>query len=164
MNMDLLILKLLFGMLGIIKASDSNEQSILHENVLFHKTGQISLSRSRWLLTLLIDFSVYENFIKKLNYDIKNASALAEIMLRNYDAPNEKGYLNVFKGLKLEITSTEEMIFELQTSFANLRSLNILKKPRPKRALLPFLGAALNNLVGTITEADLATVRGNIKP
>lgn len=55
-------------------------------------------------------------------------------MLRNYDAPNQKVYLNIFKGLKHEITSMEEKGFELRTSFMDLSSLHIWSN----KSLIPF--------------------------
>lgn len=50
-DMDLLILIFLTGMLGIIRANNTDEQSVLNKNVLFHKTEKNSLSRAIKMVT-----------------------------------------------------------------------------------------------------------------
>ena len=35
---------------------------IIHQNVAFHKANEITLTRSKWLSTFIIDFKPHENF------------------------------------------------------------------------------------------------------
>ena len=69
------LLYFLGWLLGVIHARTSStvDHSIINENVLFYKDGEMSLSSSRWILTLVLDINVYDNFITQLTADIKNA-------------------------------------------------------------------------------------------
>ena len=62
----------LSGLLSLVyDGSDpAVDHSIIHENVLFYKEGAISLSSSRWILTLVLDTGVYERLIDKLTSDL----------------------------------------------------------------------------------------------
>ena len=61
--------------MGVIHARTSStvDHSIINENVLFYKDGEMSLSSSRWISTLVLDINVYDNFITQFMADIKNA-------------------------------------------------------------------------------------------
>ena len=42
---------------------------IVYENVAFHKTNEVTLTRSKWLSAFVIDLKPYENFLSKLPDD-----------------------------------------------------------------------------------------------
>ena len=44
----------------------------------------MSLSSSRWILTLVLDINVYDNFITQLMADIKNAKNMTKWISRHY--------------------------------------------------------------------------------
>ena len=73
--MDFAILYVLFGMCGLVYMTDNytTKETVLHENVLFVKDGDMSLSRSRWIMTFVLDINVYEKFILKLHNEINDA-------------------------------------------------------------------------------------------
>ena len=75
------------------------DHSIIHENVLFYKEGEISLSSSRWILTLVLDIEVYERFIEKLTSDLKIAKNLTIWMSKHYTL-RKHAYLNILKILQ----------------------------------------------------------------
>ena len=54
---------------------------VVHDNVIFHKTNEITMTRSRWLVTMVIDLKPYDRFIKKLKVDIENAAAIVSFCL-----------------------------------------------------------------------------------
>ena len=39
--------------------------ALMHENVFFHKIGGFSMSRSKWLISFVIDLSTYERFLER---------------------------------------------------------------------------------------------------
>lgn len=157
---DLMIF--LGGLLGLVGAnlSPAIDHSIIHENVLFYKDGEMSLSSSRWILTLVLDINVYDNFITSLTADIKNAKNVTEWIARHYRQDTEMaGYLSVFRSLQDEVITLEEMNNDIKRSFLNLKSL----KHRPKRAIFEFLSGVIGFLFGnSISSSDLNDIRANI--
>ena len=69
------LLYFLGWLLGVIHARTSStvDHPIINESVLFYKDREMSLSSSRWILTLALDINVNDNFITQLTADIKNA-------------------------------------------------------------------------------------------
>ena len=47
-------------MLFLLTSADA----LMHENVFFHKIGGFSMSRSKWLISFVIDLSTYERFLE----------------------------------------------------------------------------------------------------
>ena len=65
---------LLFGMCGLIYMTSENttKETVLHENVLFVEDGDISLSRSRWIMTVVLDINVYGNIYSQTKHRLLN--------------------------------------------------------------------------------------------
>ena len=49
----------------------------VYENVAFHKTNEVALTRSKWLSTFVIDLNPYENFSSKISDDLRKAGTAA---------------------------------------------------------------------------------------
>ena len=158
--MDYAILYVLFGMCGMVYMTDNytTRETVLHENVLFVKDGDMSLSRSRWIMTFVLDINVYEQFIHKLHNEINDADKLGETISKHYDKPKLEGYFSVFKALRGEIKTLKDVNMEIKNSFADLKSL----KKRSRRSILPWVGSALSFLFGTLRSSDLTDIRNNI--
>ena len=93
------------------------------------KDGEMSLSSSRWILTLVLDINVYDNFITQLTADIKNAKNVTEWISKHYSHTDMAGYLSVFRSLQDEVITLEEMNNDIKQSFLNSKTL----KNRPKK-------------------------------
>ena len=61
-TMNMLLTCLLFGL---------TEALVINENVVFHKENEVSITRSKWLFTFVIDLNPYENFLLSLALDIE---------------------------------------------------------------------------------------------
>ena len=48
----------------------TNAGALMHEIVFYHKIGGFSMSRSKWLISFVIDLSTYERFMERLTGDI----------------------------------------------------------------------------------------------
>ena len=46
---------------------------IVYENIAYHNTNEVALTRSTWLSTFVIDIKPYENFLCKLSDDLRKA-------------------------------------------------------------------------------------------
>jgi hypothetical protein len=98
-----------------------NAEPLMHENVFFHKIGDFSMSRSKWLVSFVIDLNKYENFLDKLSFDINNAENLTNLIIIKYGVPIDTSpyvsYEGIFKGLKNEIGVVRSMHKDVVASF-----------------------------------------------
>ena len=81
---------------------------IVYENVAFHKTNELALTRSKWLSTFVIDLKPYENFLSKLSDDLRKAGIAAHTDDLLYESPFKKDFKSVIAGLKAEIAALQE--------------------------------------------------------
>lgn len=129
---------------------------ILRENVAFRKTNDISISRSTWMVTLVIDLKPYEHFLDQAIANIKEIEALLE---------SKQGFFKVnnfhthFQTLENELNLLNRSHEKIVNSFSQFK----LFQSRTKRSLLPFLGDALSFIAGTPSESDLQAIRDNVK-
>ena len=128
---------------------------IVHENVAFHKAHEISLTRSKWLSTFVIDTKPYDNFLDILSQDLRNAQIAANSIQNFYDFPSKQDYHKIIKGLNSEISSLQDDRIALVHSYIELHSIH----SRMVRSLIPIIGKGLSYLFGTATESDLKTIR-----
>ena len=68
----------------------------IREGVVFNKVNDIIFSRSRWLMTFIVDLNSYKTFLDKIYVDIENANGLAVIMLERYTKLGHANYLSIF--------------------------------------------------------------------
>ena len=47
---------------------------------IFENIGEVTTTRSRWLVTFVIDLNPYQDFINSLKYDLKGAIIMAQTM------------------------------------------------------------------------------------
>ena len=135
----------------------------MHESVFFHKIGQFSLSKSRWLVSFVIDLGVYENFLIRLSRNINNASHLVDEVIRKYHQPPTNDYKRVFEGFKGEIGIIQEMHNDIVFSFNEYK---LLREPRAsaraKRGFFNFVGDIMSSLFGVLTSTDVEKIQRNI--
>ena len=109
--MKLLIPTFLFGLVGGL---------IVHENVVFHKENQVSVTRSKWLFTFVIDLNPYATFLVKLEDDTYRAAKLAKKLTKIYEVPRRNGFLNAFIGLSKEIKELQETKVDLLDTYMEI--------------------------------------------
>ena len=152
------LVALLFG-----HAQSSVTTVKIQDNVVFSHLSDINLSRSRWLLTFVIDLQPYGRFMSKLEEEINNASILCNSILKYYsnstDLYEYGNYLSIFRSLNNEVLNIGDLHDEIKSSFIEYKSLH----DRKKRSLLPFVGDVMSTLFGTISESDLDGIRHNIR-
>ncbi|MEW8545669.1 MAG: hypothetical protein AB2693_19280 [Candidatus Thiodiazotropha sp.] len=136
--------------------------AFMHESTFFHNVGQFSMSRSRWLVSFVIDLGVYENFLMKLSQDISNASCLADEIINRYDDPLENRYKQIFTGLQSEVSVLQSMHNDIVSSFNDYKLLREPRK-RTKRAIFGFVGDIFSSLFGVLTEADVSKIQRNVR-
>ena len=109
----------------------------MHENVIFNQINEIMLTKSTWLMTIIVDLDSYQNFQDTLSTDIDNASAFAEIVTERYTKDKHANYRATFKSLHHEVRTLKATFDGIVDSYIDLISL------RNKRAILPLGGEIL---------------------
>ena len=131
---------------------------IIHENVAHQKVNEITLIRSKWLSTFIIDIKPYENFFNKLSEDLGKDKIGAHIIEQFYDFPSKQHYWQIIKGLKGEIVALLNDQHTLVEHYIDLHAIHT----NIKRSLISIIGKGLSYLFGTATESDLNTIHSNI--
>lgn len=137
--------------------------SFMHESVFFHKVGQFSMSRSRWLVSFVIDLGVYEGFLIRLSQNINNASRLVDEVIKKHRGPPTSDYQRVFEGFKVEIAVIQEMHNDIVFNFHEYK---LLREPRAgtrvKRGVFNFVGDIMSTLFGVLSSSDVEKIQRNI--
>ena len=78
--MNLIVLSLLAGICQAV---------LIHENVVFYKTNDITTTPARWMITMVIDLNPFDLFINEIHRDIQNAG-VAKAIVEYYEAPKKQ--------------------------------------------------------------------------
>ena len=80
----------------------------MHENVFPHRMGGFSMSRSKWLISFVIDLSTYERFLDPLTRDINKVAIMTDIVSNVTGTPGHStlriDYKIVLDGTLVEIS------------------------------------------------------------
>jgi methyl-accepting chemotaxis protein len=130
----------------------------LTRNVIFEKLKTISTTRSRWLLTFVIDLTTYEKALAKVKIDLEYPANILHNINTPSNQPEHDGMRRMFLKQETELQQSVREYKLLTKRYANYREL----RSRHKRSLIPIVGDALGFLFGTLTESDLTTIKANI--
>ena len=145
----LMFLLLLFGL---------SESLVIQENVVFRRLHEVQTTKSRWLLTFVLDLKPYENFLGKISNDIEQAKRVAYQVFQKYVPPEKQGFLDALKGLKGELEVIKDTHKGLVNNFFNYKSITT----RSKRAIFDFVGKISSVLFGTLSKSDLKSIKRNV--
>lgn len=125
-----------------------SESVIVKKNVIFQKINEVTTTRSRWLVTFVIDVKPYEQFLSNLESDFVKVEDSLETIEKMFAATNRRRFLHpeVFfigavNNFRHELQSLKFAEAHLRSMFVTVKSLKV----RNKRAILPFIGSALTS-------------------
>ena len=72
---------------------------VVHENVVFHKTNEVSFNHARWLVTFIHDLRPFEVFINKISKDLESSNEIMLTLTEWYRQHNFTTYHSTFKSL-----------------------------------------------------------------
>ncbi len=137
---------------------------VIRENVVYHKTNEISSNHARWLVTFIHDLRPYEVFIDKINKDLDMTHDVMTTLTDWYRRNNYTGYAFTFESLHEEIGALNGTYQAVRNNFVDYRSLKSTNgRSRSKRSLLPIIGQAMSLLFGTVSDLDLENIRRSVK-
>ncbi|ESO98603.1 hypothetical protein LOTGIDRAFT_174137 [Lottia gigantea] len=118
------------------------------------------MSRSRWLVTFVIDLKPSQNFISSLKLDATHAFTSLYTVINNYSSKTNDIFFD--KLLSNNLQQTRIVHNQYNELMLRASQFTLLKKKRPRRALLPIVGKALSFLFGTVSTSDLKVINTNI--
>ena len=131
-------------------------------NVIFEKIGEVTTTRSKWLVTFVIDLHPYQDFINSLKCDLTGAIIMAQTMkipiINNNVISVHNRWLKSLNNLEQEIRKLNLTRSAISDMFEEYKSL----MKRSKRAALPIVGKVLSFLFGTLSSEDLDSIRRNV--
>lgn len=97
------------------------------ENTLFKKTAEVVVTRSKWVITLMIDLKPYNRLLEGLGLEIQKAKTIGEHIAENYYS--DKGnYHNLMYSLRQEIIALELHWGNMRDYLGGLKLLESRKK------------------------------------
>ena len=126
-------------------------------NVVFQKMNEVTTTKSRWLVTFVIDLEPPENLLSKLSRDVQNTTGITQKVVSHYVESQSQFVKNLVK-LGSDLRTIMDTYNGILEGFMEYRTLY----GRQKRSLLPFVGKALHFLFGKVTDGDLSVIRSNV--
>ena len=71
-----------------------SESVLVKRNVIFQKLNEITTTRSRWLVTFVIDLNPYEQFLIKLENDFVTVEESLGTIEKMFATTNSRGFLH----------------------------------------------------------------------
>ena len=130
---------------------------VIQENVVFHKSNEIALTRPKWLSTFIINLKPYKNFLNKLPEDLRKAKLTVHSIEQFYDFSKQdhRGIMKELKGEIVALLNDQHILVENNTELHAIHT-------KMKRSLIRIIGKGLGYLLGTATEFDLKTIDSSI--
>ena len=135
---------------------------VIRDNVIFHKTNEVSISRAKRLLSIVIDFDDFEHFMSLVDEDIKQAEAFISITIPKQDMVEYEAFRNALASLRQEIKFLKELKISIKTEVEQIMRMHDYNQSRTKRSLLPIIGEGLSWLFRVVTDEDLSQIRHQI--
>ena len=116
------------------------------KNIIFKKTSEVIMARSKWLITMVVDLAPYRILLDRLKSEIIALRRARNLVAENY--VHQERYLKLLYSLEQESSVMESQWKEMNLY---LRGIGLLQS-RPRRAVIPIVGKALRVLFGTVSE------------
>ena len=135
----------------------SADAVLVRQNTVFNKISDAGLTRSRWLISMVIELSPYTQFLTKLNLDIGKARNLVDSTAAKFDSPRTPEYKAAIAKLGREVNSLQVSYIDIVADFSKYKLLN----PRNKRSIVSIFSPILH-LFGVVTDDQISALRHNV--
>ena len=116
------------------------------------KSTEVVITRSKWVLTLMIDLKPYHDLLERLASEIEKVRVIGEEIATDHYSDRYRG---IMYSLRQEIQALEDQWKGMGNYLGELKLL----QPRKRRAVLPIVSKALNVLFGTVSETELRAIK-----
>lgn len=122
------------------------------QNMIFKKLSEVIITRSKWLVTSVIDLNLYKLLLNKWESELIKLSMTRMKVAQKYT--REGWYLRLLYSLELE-TSMKSQWKDIRNF---LKGFELLQTRR-KSAVVPIVGKVLSILSRTVSERDAKIIR-----
>ena len=141
--------------------------SLMHENVFFHRMGGFSMSRSKWLVSFVIELSTYERFLDRFTRDINKVAIMTDKVLNATGTPGHSILRNDYKivldGMRGDILFVEGVHADILEIFSDYRLLKETDgQSRRKLKIFSFIGDIMGELCGVMHHDDINGIQRNM--
>ena len=130
------------------------------ENVVFEKTQDITVARSKWVFSFFTDLRAHRTYMDGLQSDIDRAESVVGQVIRASRDKTFPHYYNLYVKQRQELLSLRPMYNTARQELTDI--IELQESRRSRRAVIPFAGKALSWLTGTLTKKDLRKVYHHI--
>lgn len=123
------------------------------QNTIFEKSNEVIKTRSKWLITFVIDLNPYELLLNKMEEELHKLDMAKVRVTQKYI--REEKYFRLLDYLELEIAIMEVEWKGMRNYVKGIELLQI----RGKRAVVPIVEKALSVLFGIMTDDDVESGR-----
>ena len=127
-------------------------------NVVFNKVSEVTVSRSYWKVTFILDLSVYDGIFDESFAYINKAASTTWDVITHHENYKDVDFNHHYTAVHEQIKHLNETRSRYVKMFENYKTLS----SRGKRSLIPFLGEGLSWLFGVSTDADLDDIRSAV--
>lgn len=149
----------------------------MHEGVIFEKVNEITTTKSQWKMALIMDISLFQNVLAKLEQDIAVAEEISVQILNSYnnselDSPGQRisnkhqsnsdietlTFVDSLNNLKQEIKFLKTSYQQILESYIGYKVLHT----RTTRSLLPLSGF-FKFVFGTAKDEDVSALKHSVR-
>ena len=125
------------------------------------------MSRSKWLISFVIDLSTYERFLERLTGDINKVAIMTDKVLNAADTPEHSRLRNEYKavleGMRGEISVIKGVHADIVESFNDYRLLKETDgQGRHKRKVFGWLVDLMSDVFDIATNAEISSSQRNV--
>ena len=132
---------------------------LTRQNVLFEKVSEVTISRSSWKATLIIDLKPYQDMLdSSLKYLTEVAQVTYDTIL-NHGDPTRPKFTKTFSTLNEQLNHLKLTRKRIQQVFEGFKSI----RHRNKRAIIPGVSKLFSWAFGFVDEDQLTNIRQAIK-
>lgn len=146
--------------------------NIVRKSVIFEKVKDISVVQGKWTAVTTINLDPYYSILKSLQTELETVKNILTKSVRDESEiishDTENGTIQIKQILRVyqmgQKFSTEIANFKANRKYLEeeIREIKFMRQ-KNKRALIPVVGKVLSFLFGTLDEADLNSIRANIR-
>ena len=144
-----------------------SQNIMLSENVVFEKKNTVSMSRSNWLATFVIDLLPFESVLDKISTDITDVFETNKNLIAEFRTNHLNKFAEDFMFIGQEIEHLNDTLNSITNTYFEYKTLykphSLEQSARNKRAVFDFVGDALSFLFGSATNAQIENIRGHVK-
>jgi len=106
---------------------------LIKENVIFHKTNEITTTGAKWLVSTVVDLTPFDNYLLKVSKDIQTARDTVSAILEKYTADQYSIYAKTFQSMSKEVAYLQKLRSNLGASYQDYSLFRRRNKRRLSR-------------------------------